>query len=139
MVDMCSTAVACLQMTATALSAFSCTVDVAQTVGSRVLGFLIAYLSFCCLSASSRFLRAAALAACFSVPSMMFSVTKSRPAEVDGLQSACHMSTWTSRVQSATWARQRQVCSATHLTLSYPARRCSPSNNRWPTPTDNYC
>ena len=44
------------------------------------------YLSFCCLSASSRFRRAAALAACFSVPSMMFSVTKSRPAEVDGLQ-----------------------------------------------------
>lgn len=44
------------------------------------------YLSFCCLSASSRFLRAAALAACFSVPSMIFSVTKSRPAEVEGLQ-----------------------------------------------------
>ena len=43
------------------------------------------YLSFCSLSASSLLRRAAALAACFSVPSMIFSVTKSLPAEVDGL------------------------------------------------------
>ena len=42
------------------------------------------YLSLC-LASSSLVRRTAALAACFSVLSMMFSVTKSLPADVDGL------------------------------------------------------
>ncbi len=42
------------------------------------------YLSLC-LASSSLLRRTAALAACFSVLSMMFSVTKSLPEDVDGL------------------------------------------------------
>ena len=44
------------------------------------------HLSCCILSSSSRLRLAAAPAACFSLLSMIFSVTKSRPADVEGLQ-----------------------------------------------------
>lgn len=47
-----------------------------------------AYRSFCHFSAACLCRLAPALAACLLVPSMMFSTTKSRPAEVAGLQKA---------------------------------------------------